>query len=128
VAYDNSGGNGGAYVNAAGFHSLVAPVHLPHGAVVTEFTVFFDDTSTDDMTVNLWGQFLWGGGYTQMAQVISSGTAGYYSKSDTTISSATIDNSPPSAYGYYIQAYSGAWSSSLKIKGAAITYTIDEAP
>jgi hypothetical protein len=103
----------------------VAPVHLPHGAVVTEFKVFFDDTSSNDMTVYLFRQNMLGGGYTILADVSSTGISGYGSQTDTTISPATIDNT---AYSYHVHAYSTAWGSSLKIKGALITYTISEAP
>jgi hypothetical protein len=93
---------------------------------VTEFRAFFDDTSTGDMSVFLSGQYLSGSGYFTMAQVDSSGTGGYYSRVDTSISGATIDNS---MYGYHVRAYSNAWSgTSLMIKGVVIEYTISEAP
>jgi hypothetical protein len=124
VDYQNTYGNGGAYISS-GSGALVAPVHLPHGAVVTEFKVFFDDTSSNDMTVYLFRQNMLGGGYTILADVSSTGISGYGSQTDTTISPATIDNT---AYSYHVHAYSTAWGSSLKIKGALITYTISEAP
>ena len=41
---------GGAYI-VSGNGALVAPVHLPQGAVVTQFRVFFYDVSVSDMTV-----------------------------------------------------------------------------
>lgn len=124
VAYVNTYGNGGANI-VSGSGALVAPVHLPQGAVVTGFKVFFNDTSAGDMTVILDGQYMTSGGYFSMAIVSSSGTAGYYSGTDTTISSPTIDNT---IYSYDVYAYSSAWDSNLKIKGALITYTINEAP
>jgi hypothetical protein len=126
VDYWNSGGCGGAYVSASGAYALVAPLHLPHGASVTRFQVFFYDTSSSDIHVTLYGQYLTGCGFFPLADLTSSGTAGYYSLTDTTISSPTIDNT---AYTYHVKAYSSAWDgSNLRIKGAVITYTINEAP
>jgi hypothetical protein len=126
VDYVNTYGQGGAYVDAAGFHALVAPVHLPHQAVVTAFEVFFYDSSSNDLTVYLQGQSLGGSGYTTMATVASSGTAGYCSQVDTTIDYAMIDHT---AYSYHVYAFSSAWDGdNLRIKGAVVTYTISEAP
>ncbi|MGC9346778.1 MAG: hypothetical protein ACP5JG_01460 [Anaerolineae bacterium] len=124
VDYTNTYGMGGAYIHS-GSGGLVAPVHLPHGAVVTGLQVFFNDTSSSDMSVSLYRLSLTAGAYSGLASVSSSGTSGYYNLSDTTISNATINNT---AYSYHIYAYSSSWSSSLKIMGAVITYTIDEAP
>ena len=124
VDYVNAGGNGGAYVDAAGGQALVAPVHLPHGAEVTEFEVFFDDTSIEDMTVYLNSQYF-SSGYAILAAVNSSGTGGKYSEIDTTILSPIVDNKLKS---YLVYAFSTNWNSSLKIKGAVITYTIEQAP
>ncbi len=121
--YQNGGGTGGAYIHS-GSGALVAPVHLPQGAVVTEFEAFFRDSSTSDMTITLqWQGF--SGGYTIMAEVYSSGTPGYGSAVDTIISDATIDNT---SYSYHVKAYSDAWSDTLRINAALITYTINEAP
>ncbi len=125
VDYVNTYGNGGAYISASGGHALVAPVHLPQGAVVTGFKVFFYDNSSGDMTVALQLQYMTGGGYASLAQVSSSGIAGYDNRTTASISYATIDNTIRS---YHVYAYSTAWDSNLKIKGALVTYTISEAP
>jgi hypothetical protein len=124
VDYQNTYLMGGAYIYT-GSGALVAPVHLPHGAVVTELKVFFNDTSTSNMTVYLARLNLSSGGYVFMAAVDSSGISGYGSKTDTTISYATIDNT---AYGYHIHAWSDSWDSNLKIMGALVVYTISESP
>ena len=123
VDFGNSWGNGGAYISS-GSGALVAPVHLPHGAVVTSFAVFFDDTSSNDMSVSLMLQGM-SGGYGTMASLSSSGISGYGSRETSSISSSTIRNTD---YSYAVRAYSAAWSSALKIKGALITYTVSEAP
>ena len=124
VDYRNSYETGGAYIYS-GSGALVAPVHLPHNAVVISFEVFFYDGSTSDMVVYLQRLVLDGGGYQRMAEVPSSGTSGYNSSVDTTISYATIDNT---AYGYNVYAWSDSWSNSFRIMGAVLTYTITEAP
>ena len=124
VDYYNSGGMGGAYITT-GSNSLVASADLPHGAVVTRLTVYFNDTSSYDMNVTLYRLSLTGNAYSQLAELSSSGTSGYYSLTDTTISNPTINNI---GYGYLINAYSANWNSSLKIMGAYIAYTLAEAP
>jgi hypothetical protein len=124
VDYQNSYGNGGAYIVSGG-GAMVAPVHLPHGAEVIELKVFFNDNSGSDMSVSLDRLSLTGGVYFLMASVSSAGVSGYGSRTDTSISEAIINNT---AYGYLIYAYSGSWSSALKIMGALVTYTIAEAP
>jgi hypothetical protein len=124
VPYANTYGNGGAYI-ASGSGALVAPVHLPQGAVVTELKVFFYDTSASDMSVTLDLQGLVGG-YGAMAQVSSAGISGYGNQTDASIASPTIDNTRNS---YLVYAYCTAWDGgNLRIKGALITYTIAEAP
>jgi hypothetical protein len=124
VDYRNTYGNGGAYM-VTGTGAMVAPVHLPHGAEVIELKAFFDDNSGSDMSVSLYGLNLNGGAYTPMASVTSTGISGYGTGTDTSITNATIDNT---SRGYLIYAYSSSWSSSLKIMGALVTYTINEAP
>jgi hypothetical protein len=124
VSYGAGGGMGGAYLTS-GSGQMVASVQLPHGAVVTSFRVYFYDASSADMSVSLSGVRLNAGGYYTLASVGSSGTSGYYSVLDTTISYNTVNNT---SFGYEITAHSTAWSSSLKIMGAVITYTLDEAP
>jgi len=124
VDYQNTYGNGGAYI-VSGFGALVAPVHLPDGAVVSEFEVFFYDDSGSDMTVYLNMQGM-SGGYVIMAEVSTSGTPGYASQVDTTISGNPIDNTVGS---YLVYAWCNPWDgSNLMIKAALITYTIGEAP
>jgi hypothetical protein len=118
VNYFNTYACGGAYITS-GVGALVAPVHLPQGAVVTEFKVFFNDTSANDMSVSLQAHNLSSCGYAGIAGVTSSGTGGYYSVS-VTPSENVIDNTQ---FSYHIYAYSDVWDSNLKIKGAVITYT-----
>lgn len=124
VAYFNTYGNGGANI-VSGSGALVAPVHLPQGAVVTALQIFFYDNSASDLSVTLYRLNMTGGN-AGLASVTSSGVPGYANITDTTISLATIDNT---FYSYHIYAYCSSWdSSNLRIMGALITYTINEAP
>jgi hypothetical protein len=124
VAYYNTYGNGGAYI-VSGNAALVAPVHLPHGAVVTRLVAYFYDASSSNMTVYLELQGF-SGGYGIMAQVDSAGLSGYGSDSTSSVSPSTISNTSNS---YLIYAYCSAWDGgNLRLKGVVITYTVDEAP
>jgi hypothetical protein len=128
VAYVNSYSNGGAYINQATSGAMVAPVHLPHGATITAFQVFYYDNSPSDMTVYLARQYMTGGGYQFMTSVATGGASTTYRNgTSTTIVSPIVDNT---LHSYHVYAYSTSWpaSSDLRIKGALITYTIEEAP
>ena len=124
VAYSNSGGCGGANIESTGCFAMVAPVQLPDGATINQFTIYFYDVSANDMSVTLYRQYYTSCGYISLASVSSSGTAGYYNVAASL--SAEVDNRTG---GYFVNAYSCNWaSSSLLIKGAVIRYTISEAP
>jgi hypothetical protein len=123
VDYYNTYGNGGAHI-VSGTGALVAPVHLPNGAVVTEFRVYYYDNSSADL--NVWLQLQrFSAGYGPMGEVVTAGTPGYGSGTDTTIENATIDNTSNS---YLIYAYSDAWSSNLMIKAAVVVYSVSTVP
>jgi hypothetical protein len=116
---------GGAYIET-GSGVMAAPVHLPQGAVVTAFRVFFYDNSTSNLDVSLARIPLTSGGYYHLADVDSSGITEWGNKTDTTISYAAIDNSQ---YSYHIRVYCNLWAGyNLRIMGAVVTYTINEAP
>jgi len=123
IDYRNSYGMGGAYLYS-GSGSMVAAVHLPQGAVVTEFKVFFYDNSAQTLSGNLY-RLRFTGSYGLLAEADSSGISGYGNKTDTTISYSTIDNT---TYSYNVSAYSSSWDGpDMRIMGALITYTLSEA-
>jgi hypothetical protein len=125
VNYGNSWAMGGAYLEP-GSGVMAAPVHLPHGAVVTALKVFFYDNATSNLDASLDRIPLTSGGYYGMANVDSSGITEWGNKTDTTISYATIDNSQ---YSYHIRVYCSAWAGyNLRIMGAVVTYITSEAP
>ena len=124
IDFVSGGGCGGAYL-ISGSGNLVAPVNLPEGATVTGFEVYFYDVSNNDMAVSLNVQNLKTCNYNELASIESDTNTGYYNKADSSINPSykIVDNQN---YAYHIKAQSDAWSSSLKIKGAVISYTIEE--
>lgn len=121
VSYSNTYGMGGAYMNS-GSGGLVAPVHLPQGARITGFKVFFNDNSnTSDMLVVLDRLNLNHGAYTWLASVDSKGIFGYGSNSTNNIYQPIVDNT---GGGYSVYAWSTSWNTNLKIMGAVIIYDL----
>jgi hypothetical protein len=125
--YQSSLGNGGTYIEI-GPGALSAPVNLPHGATVTDFRVSYYDNSPNSISISLVRMSLHGGGYSTLAQKNSYNVkdgSGYGSSTDSTIDYAVIDNQN---FAYTVRVYCNWWDEELKIMGALITYTIDEAP
>lgn len=120
VPYTNTYGMGGAYIQSAISAALVAHVHLPQGAVITEFRVYFNDNSSQDLNVRLMGLNLTSGGYSVVGTVTSAGVTGYGNRAVTL--STTVSNL---STGYLIYAWCSPWdiSGNLRIMGARITYT-----
>jgi hypothetical protein len=78
---------------------LCAPVHLPNGAIITSFKAWwYRDDAAASGTIYL-GRGDGTGGSSTMADASSDSTAGNHSVEDTTISTATVDNT---AYHYSI--------------------------
>ncbi|MEZ4732849.1 MAG: hypothetical protein R3E79_37570 [Caldilineaceae bacterium] len=128
VAYVNTYGQGGAYISSAISAALVAPVHLPQGAVITNFTIFYYDNSASALSVTLDRQSMTAGFFSGVATIATTGaSATYRTASTASISSPVVDNTQ---FSYLIYAWADPWdgSSNLRIKGALITYTIAEAP
>lgn len=120
----------------SGWNSIYAPVHLPHGAVITEFTAFFWDVSSDNLQFTLskgnWTDWDY---HFMMATVSSFGSSEEIrNTSISPVAETTINNAD---YRYSIKvnpawnssesAY-GLWAYNLMVIGARITYTLSEAP
>jgi hypothetical protein len=120
----------GAFMVSGTDDVMTAPVHLPHGAVVTEFTAYFyDDFVAGDLTVSL-EKILYSGTYDTMAEVDSSAITGYGGSTDASVSSSTVDNSTGA---YQVRVHAPNWTfldmgHQRRIMGASIAYTLDEAP
>ncbi|UCF42274.1 MAG: hypothetical protein JSV99_06585 [Planctomycetota bacterium] len=97
--------------------SYYAPVQLPHGATVTEFTFYWRDTSEfDNGTAYLYRNGL-GTGIDVMALVSTSGSSGTPSSSSTsTISAATIDNSQNAYHLLWTLPDTNVWGYGVIIK------------
>jgi len=79
-----------------------APLALPHGATVTKFVLYFDDTSaSDDVFASLYRCRLDSGTCDMPAFATSSGAPGYGFAEDSTISVPVIDNQ---SYVYVAEA------------------------
>lgn len=117
---------GWACVSVTGSHSMVAPLNLPDGAVVTAMMAFFCDASgSSDLTVSLQARALVDSAAYPMAAVDSSGITLFGSKYTNTIALSTID------YGYFayrIVINCDNWSPSLQgVSSVIIYYRISEA-
>ena len=102
-----------------------APVHLPHGAIVTGFKVFWyrnDALATGSAAL---GRLkLNDGTYGWMATAGSDSSAGHHEVEDTTIDYPTIDN-VNYAYFAHISLYANDAVGDVYLKGILITYSID---
>jgi hypothetical protein len=119
-------GTGGATITAGSESFLIAPVHLPHGAVVRNLRFSFTDNSALNLNAQL-SRYNLNGIYGNLGQVDSVGAAGTTSRS--VALNHTIDNED---FGYEIvvNATGGDWSSdsaNLRLKGIVLTYTTSEA-
>ncbi len=124
-AYVNSGADG-AHLTTSSSGEMVAPIHLPDGATVTQVRVFFYDDSTSSLYFAICAFNLRDEGTVQMIHYETVGTPGYGSHLVTPTVNATIDNT---SHYYFIGATSLNWDTpNLRIKGATLTYTVSEAP
>ena len=126
TAFGTSSGTGGTFMMVAGSGWLAAGLHLPDGAVITEFRAYVNDVANGDLNIGIKRREYPGDSVSTLASVDSFGATGIGDYADTTISSPVIDNQ---TYSYYIRVYSVAWpgDATLTIKGAVVTYTIAEA-
>ncbi len=105
---------------------LIAPVYLPHGAVVTSFKVYYYDFSaTTDLRFELLNHLQGSSGGFIMASVISAGAPGESNGIDNTISANNINNQ---FYDYSIEVSStvGPWPTNMAVRSILITYTLTD--
>lgn len=109
----------------------LAPVQLPHGATVTEFTFFWTDSSNEDGYAVLFRIDLQGGEVEMARAETHGGSSGggggstvTSSSSDTSIDFAVIDNSQ---YAYYVwlRLPMDSNGATVDAHGVIIRYTID---
>jgi hypothetical protein len=117
---------GGAYPTQVGGGWLMAPVNLPHGAVVTALHMtYLDNTGAGDMTVALHARTD-AANLLDIALVSTSGqSTAVRSGSTFTVNDGVIDNA---TRGYHLRAFSSNWPGNLllRIFGVRIEYTVEE--
>ncbi len=112
--------------------SYLAPVQLPQGATVTDFTFYWTDCSNDNGYARLYRIDLAGSEISMVSPVSTSGgssgggggSCSTSSSNSTTISSAGIDNE---RYAYYVwlNLPTDTNGATVKAHGIVIEYTID---
>ena len=115
---------GGAKLTA-GSRGITAPVHLPQGAHITGFQVYFSDNSTQTLTVILRRYNIIGGLFDDLASIESVNTVqGFGSNFTDNISYADLD----ADYFYVVLAITNAspWSPDISVRAVNIFYTIPE--
>ncbi len=116
----------GIYVSA-GENRLLAGIHLPQNAVISEITLRGSDLSpASDLRVELIAHDQLSGVPTPLhVPVASSGAAGLFSVSSQ-IDSASVDNRN---FYYFVQVTStGPWGQALQVTGVVVTYTMPAPP
>lgn len=123
-----SAGNGNAYLLVSGSGTMVAPIQLPHGAIVTNVRFYFNDTfSGGNLSFTLTRRTHGSAGFTFMAIVDTAGFNGnYLFNEESFISSPVINND---LYSYQLRVFSSNWSanSQLSIQSVVVEYTTSEA-
>jgi len=99
-------------------------IHLPHGAVVTSFKVYWYRSDAGALGTAVLGRSTSAGVSADMADASSNSSAGYHSVEDTSIDNATIDNSQ---YSYNIRVLCDPNDDKEEVRFclAVITYTVD---
>ncbi|MCB0480833.1 MAG: hypothetical protein KDC83_05340 [Flavobacteriales bacterium] len=104
---------------------LIAPVHLPHGATVTEVSALvYDANSTYNAQVRLVNQLHASGFMAEMSNASSVGNSGNQTLVDNTIANATIDNSSK-VYSLIFETKEAL--TTIQLASVRITYTITKA-
>ena len=111
--------------NISNIGYMMAPVSLPHGAVITRVDFYVLD---QDASYDVTGQMRRHTFGSSIANIVATTTSTSALPGTTTISntsiSHTIDNS---TYSYYLRFETREASANLRIYGAKITYTVTQA-
>lgn len=118
-----TGVRGGVYNSGGTVFIGRASVMLPDGATITSAIMYYYDNSSNSIMASLNRIPVDAGTVVFMANFSSSGTPGYSSSEDTSISSNTIDNS---SYYYYLYITFPSADTDTIFKALKITYTVNE--
>ncbi len=113
---------------------IIAPVHLPDGAIMVKMTVYFtDNSSSDNLRAILYRKTILNNIFPDnLGFVASTGSSGVTTAYQTPVnsfsSSNVVDNS---LYTYYIsgevESSNGIWISNMDIRAIVIEYTLNAA-
>ncbi len=106
--------------NNSSSSTYYAPVSLPHGATATRLTFYWRDTDAASNVIIELDRSAFNGFVSTMASAASTGSGGDGSSTDSTIASATVNNSQ---YEYIVGLTLPSASTSLY--GVVIEYTLD---
>jgi hypothetical protein len=122
ISYNLSSGGHGSACIWSGNNSMVAPVFLPHRAVIREFVVYYYDDSADaDLHFSLLTREYQAGFYGALSELNTSGQAGLGELTDDSLE-YTVNNQ---LRAYSISVYSTNWNcNNLRILGARIAYEL----
>ena len=104
-----------------GTDQFIAPVYLPHDAIVTRVTVYWRDVSASDLQFILIKYPLGSDTEINMAEGLSSGSSGEGTTVDDTIVDGKIDNIGHS-YFFWVALMAGP---NIKLRNVLIEYTYD---
>lgn len=118
-------GQGGAEITIEGGTStnvLVAPISLPHGARLTNFTVYFKDESDEDLSISINREVLASGIFSPVAEITTSGDDPGWRSATLPLDNHVVDNDN---YGYFIRVFVNNWDAdgTKAIRGAKVEYS-----
>ncbi|MDB5206934.1 MAG: hypothetical protein JWR72_2009 [Flavisolibacter sp.] len=112
------------------FRKVVAPVHLPHGAVLQNMTVYVIDNSVTDNLLILLSRKLQLDNFAadNLGFVISAGSTGISTAYPTSLGSNVVDNSVNTYYLYAgLNNSPNPWTGNIYLRGVIIQYTLPSA-
>jgi hypothetical protein len=113
----------GQYVYDSGGVWLLAPVQLPHGAVVKNMRVFFVDNVAQDMWINFYRVNKFTGAQEYIFQVSTSGAdASIRTVVDSTCTPAALRGVLNNTCNYYVAVGFNAATSALRLYGITIEF------
>lgn len=124
ASFSNSTGNGGVTIfsttGAPATTVLNAPISLPHGAQVTEMTIYYEDASDEELRFWLAKEFF-STGFSIPLEIITQGNESGI-RSATMAANVTINNLDG---GYYLRVFCTDWDAAgaKRVKGVTVKYT-----
>lgn len=121
-------GLSGERLTGSGFSSLGTTIELPHGATITNITLWcFDNDGAGDLGIDLFSTSF-AGVFTSLRSVTTSGaTLGYQAINLTPLTPFVVDNNASTLQLSIGMGNLNPWTNGLAILGARVTYTTSAA-